>query len=479
MATMATQSKTDFRLGFDSLEHEVSLDSLPVSGTLPDWLTGSLIRTGPAKYEVGDRVVNHWFDGLAMLHRFSFGDGEVSYANRFLHSKAFDAAKRKGEISYSEFATDPCRSLFKRMTTMFRPQISDNANVNVVRLAEDFIALTETPLPVAFDGRTLETLGVAYKQPGQHATAHPHWDPATEELLSYAVKFGPRSKYRIYAQRDRSTRRTIAEMSVSEPAYMHSFAMTERYIVLTEQPLVVKPTDLLLSGRPFIENYRWEAERGTTFIVVDRHSGELVGRYATEAFFTFHHVNAYEEDGEIVLDASASDDAGVIQDFYLDKLRSGQRPTSIPQLRRYRIPVGGGKVTGETLIDDVFELPTINYGRVNTQHYRYAYGGGAEGPAVSPEPARWLDRIVKADVEDRKRWVWHEEGSYPGEPVFVAAPDGEDEDDGVLLSVVLSTERQTSYLLVLDAHDLSELARAEVPHHIPFGFHGQYFDDVG
>jgi beta,beta-carotene 9',10'-dioxygenase len=476
MATAATESKTDFRLGFQSLENEVELDSLPVSGALPGWLTGTLVRTGPAKYEVGDRVVRHWFDGFAMLHRFSFGDGEVSYANRFLHSRAFDAAERTGKISYSEFATDPCRSLFRRMTTMFRPQISDNANVNVVRLAEDFIALTETPMPVAFDGETLETLGVAWEQPGQHATAHPHWDPATEELLSYAVKFGPRSKYRIYAQKDRSTRRMIAELPVSEPAYMHSFAMTDRHVVLTEQPLVVKPTDLLLSGRPFIENYRWEPERGTTFIVVDRHSGELVGRFETEAFFTFHHVNAFEADGEIVLDASASDDAGVIQEFYLDRLRAGQAPASIPQLRRFRISLNGGGVSGETLVDDIFELPTTNYGRVNRRPYQYAYGAGAEGPGEG-FAARFLDRVVKADVETRQSWVWHEEGSYPGEPVFVAEPGGEAEDAGVLLSVVLSTERETSYLLVLDARDLSELARAEVPHHIPFGFHGQYFGD--
>jgi beta,beta-carotene 9',10'-dioxygenase len=27
---------------------------------------------------------------------------------------------------------------------------------------------------------------------------------------------------------------------------------------------------------------------------------------------------------------------------------------------------------------------------------------------------------------------------------------------------------------VLDARDLSERARADVPHHIPFGFHGQF-----
>jgi beta,beta-carotene 9',10'-dioxygenase len=32
----------------------------------------------------------------------------------------------------------------------------------------------------------------------------------------------------------------------------------------------------------------------------------------------------------------------------------------------------------------------------------------------------------------------------------------------------------TSYLLVLDTADLRELTRAQAPHHIPFGFHGQF-----
>jgi carotenoid cleavage dioxygenase-like enzyme len=39
---------------------------------------------------------------------------------------------------------------------------------------------------------------------------------------------------------------------------------------------------------------------------------------------------------------------------------------------------------------------------------------------------------------------------------------------------VLNGETATSYLLVLNAKDLSELARAQVPHHVPFGFHGAH-----
>lgn len=70
--------------------------------------------------------------------------------------------------------------------------------------------------------------------------------------------------------------------------------------------------------------------------------------------------------------------------------------------------------------------------------------------------------------------MWREEDCYPGEPVFVPAPDATTEDDGVLLSVVLDSRERRSWLLVLDAAGFTELARATVPHAIPFGFHGQF-----
>jgi carotenoid cleavage dioxygenase-like enzyme len=33
-------------------------------------------------------------------------------------------------------------------------------------------------------------------------------------------------------------------------------------------------------------------------------------------------------------------------------------------------------------------------------------------------------------------------------------------------------------LLMFDAETLTELARAPLPHVVPFGFHGRYFPDV-
>ena len=86
----------------------------------------------------------------------------------------------------------------------------------------------------------------------------------------------------------------------------------------------------------------------------------------------------------------------------------------------------------------------------------------------------WIDSLVKVDVSDGSASSWAAPGCFPGEPVFVRKPGTDAEDAGVVLSVVLDTAAGRSFLLVLDARSFEELARAEAPHHIPFGFHGQY-----
>ncbi len=454
-------------LGFSSQEEETPLCELNLEGSLPAWVRGALIRTGPAKWEVGPQTMNHWFDGLAMLHRFEVDAGAVTYASRFLDTKAYRAARDEGEIRYSEFATDPCRTLFSRVAAMFSPKLSDNGNVNLAKLGERFVAMTETPIPVEFDGETLATAGVAYEVPGMLTTAHPHLDRPSGGMLNYAAKLGPRNQYRFFLVGPGTDQpEVIASLPVREPAYMHSFGLTERWIVLAENPFVVNTLRLAFSGRPYIENYRWKPELGTRFTLLDRSTGEALGPCETEPFFCFHHVNAYQEDGSVVADLSTFPDAGPVQDLYLDRLRAG-RPIPAPQLRRCRISVESGSIETELLTDEGLDLPRINYGRCNERPYRYVWGTGIGDSG-------WFDRIVKADVVERSTSTWSEDGCYPGEPVFVAEPGAEAEDAGVLLSVVLDANAESSFLLVLDAATLDELARAPVPRHIPFGFHGQF-----
>jgi beta,beta-carotene 9',10'-dioxygenase len=254
---------------------------------------------------------------------------------------------------------------------------------------------------------------------------------------------------------------------------MHSFAITERHIVLAEFPFLVIPVAIPLSGRPLISNYRWKPNRGTRFRVIDLATGEIRCTCTGESMFAFHHVNAYERGDEIIVDLCAYDNADIVGALYLDRLRTGDLHLPEPKLRRYRLPLRGGDAVREPLPDVSLELPRIDYDRRNGRPYHYVYGTGSMGDGSFP------DRITKADVESGGSAAWQEPGTYPGEPVFVRTPNTEREDGGVLLSVVLDPAAGTSFLLVLDATDLSEIGRAGVPHHIPFGFHGSYFPELG
>jgi len=471
------QDKPSFAYGagFRSLTREIADPvPLPIAGTLPSWLTGTLLRTGPSKFEVGDRTYNHWFDGLAMLHRFAFAGGAVTYANRFLESKAYRAAASTGRISYGEFATDPCRTLFARVAAIFFPKLTDNCCVNISDYARQAVAFTETSIPVRIAPKTLKTLGVfGYRRAlkGQVSTAHPHYDAARRRHYNYIADLGLSSVYRLVSIADDAKQRLVAKIPVVRPAYMHSFGMSDRYLVLTEFPLVVNPIDLRLSGKPFIQNYRWEPERGLVFHVVEKDSGRLVKTATTDALFAFHHVNASERGGAIDIDLIAYDDASIIDELYLARLRAGTPIGATGKLMRIRLLIDGSDnvVTRRILADVPLELPRINYERCAGKPYRYVWGTGVK---VAGD---FLDCIVKIDTETGQANTWHFAGLYPGEPVFVPSPAASSEDDGVLLSIVLDIERDHSFLLVLDASTLTELARAEAPHAIPFHFHGNYF----
>jgi beta,beta-carotene 9',10'-dioxygenase len=454
--------------GFADLDEELTLDDVPVSGELPAWLSGSLIRVTPAKFDLQNGTIRHWFDGLAMLHRFAFSDGRVGYANRFLDTDARKRAERDGKIGQG-FATDPCRAIFKRVQSIFSPDFTDNANVNLMRLGERYVAMTETPIPVEFDEATLATLKRARNAPGHVTTAHPHYDANAGEAINYAVQIGARTQYRIFATDAADEQRIVAKVPVKEPAYMHSFGMSERFVILAEYPLVLNPLKLAAGTRSFIESYSWRPERGTRFTVIDRATGRTHATATADAFFSFHHVNAYEEEGgEIVVDLVAFDDAGVIDNLYIDRLRAGRVATP-SQLRRYRITPGNGRAEGEVLLDHTIELPRIDYSRVNARKHRIVYASG-----VRDEQRDWFNEVVKFEVESGDLSTWHEDGCYPGEPVFVGRPGRTSEDDGSILSVVFDSATGRSFLLVLDAATLHEQARAEVPHHVPFSFHGQF-----
>jgi carotenoid cleavage dioxygenase-like enzyme len=465
-----------YDLGFRDLTGEVRDRPLDVQGGIPDWLDGALYRNGPARWSSDGAEADHWFDGLAHLTRFSFDDGAVRYTNRFPRTDAYRAAVDDGSFAGQFSSTD---GYLARVKSMLTGESTDNANVHVARIGGELVALTETPNWLRIDAETLETRGpLTYDDEltAHHVTAHLRQDAESGALWGYFTRFGRTNEYVLFRIPPGTTRREqIASVDVDRPAYMHSFALTPSYAVLVEPPLVTHPAKFLLPGSGgFIDNYDWWPDRGTRFLVFRRDSGELIREATVPAFFTFHTGNAFEvgegdSADELVVDLVAYDDASAVTDLSMDALRSGDGGFPSGDLRRYRLPLDSGTPSHTHLAADV-EMPRFSPA-VHMRPYEHLY---AQSTVMTDGNA-----LVRVDVDGaggiaRK---WEETGVYSGEPVFVPHPAGERERDGVVLSLCLDTAAERSFLLVLDG-DLTELARAPLPHAVPFGFHGEYFASI-
>ncbi|MEL7433233.1 MAG: carotenoid oxygenase family protein, partial [Chloroflexota bacterium] len=468
-----------FRKGFETIHNEITIDNVPVEGEIPSWLTGTLLRTGPAQFEVGTRSYNHWFDGLAMLRRFTFDGNQVSFSNKFVQSEPYRVDNKTGKINFRGFSVDPCVTLFRAAMALFAPLPGMvNPVVSIQKIEDRYIAMTEMPLAVEIDPETLAIRGdfpTKNVPDAQTSTAHPLFDASAGETYNVMVKFGVNHEYRVYKQfTDHYD--VIGTVSADEPAYMHSFAMSEKYIVLLEYPfrLPQLPQRNLLSmatvQRPFIEAFEWMEDTPTRLRVISKATGEVVNTVMTDPFFAFHVINAYEADDAIVVDVSAYPDASVIDDLYLHNLRGSDFVSRGGDMTRLHVPLNGDTATQTVVGTEQIELPRINEA-YNGREYRFAYGAGFQRGTND-----FIDQVVKIDAVTNETRVWHEDGCYPSEPIFVSAPDATAEDDGVVLSVVLDTNNERSFMLVLDGQSFEEVARANVPIALPFDFHGAFLN---
>ncbi|XP_042872326.1 beta,beta-carotene 15,15'-dioxygenase-like [Penaeus japonicus] len=509
-------------------------------GVIPAWLEGRLTRVGPGARHVGNTSYRHLFDPLALLHLVSIQRGDATYTSKYLDSDTYKANLAANRIVVGGFGTapfpDPCRTLYDSITSWFTPtpKIKDNCLVNVLQVTDQMVVMTATDEVRVVDPETLDIIGdkrtisdyVAVRQ----ASPHPHVDPdgTVYNLAASGSREG--STYNIISLPNGRIEQAKIEASILarwrfHPAYIHSFAITEHYFVLLDMPLNFGIGALLAGrylGRSFQEAMVWYPNEKVQFRVIDRRTGlEHPTIFTSEAFFTFHHINAYETDDDmLVIDTSYIESGEVVKSLYFSNLnKSESDPTKMKfdcVAKRFVLPLGdvGEMPTESELLEDVadarlenqagdsasarkvkdytihlqgltlnpifFEMPRINYA-YNGKPYRYAY-------AVATEE-KYFDftMLVKLDVKTGEKKIWKDPAYMVSEPVFVASPESKSsgvEDDGVVLTLLLhKTNPRTVALLVLDAKDFNQIAKVEFETQgtVTPTFHGQFvssFDQI-
>lgn len=189
-------------------------------------------------------------------------------------------------------------------------------------------------------------------------------------------------------------------------------------------------------------------------------------KHSAPAGFVFHVVNAFEgEDGATCIDLALYPDASIVAALSTSSLVEKGLADLSPSIVRWTVRQGVHQARAETLLSTGFEFPTVSYRKMSGRRHTVAWGARISASAKRSS-------IVRLGAEER---TFEEAGFAFGEPIFVARPDAEREDDGVLLTVGSHLDADRSAMLVLDAATLDVRAWAEVPLPIPLGFHGSFF----
>lgn len=351
---------------------------------------------------------------------------------------------------------------------------------------------------------TLEPIGYAEQTTllpelkGPFSAAHAKSDPVTGDVFNYNLEVGKKFTYRLFRV-SAATGKTeiLATITDAPAAYLHSLILTEHYVVLCvwaghyawHGAKVLWERNLLDALSEF------DPSKPAKWYVIDRkHIGRgVVAKYDSDPFFCFHTINAWEEPSpldpsqtDVVATLSTYENLDVLKKFYYDHLRStspaarefmkDKGASTRANIQRWRLPsVTSASASNHNRATLDFsapkekscELPTMNP-HFFTKPSRYIYGATDRGQST------FLDGLVKFDTKTQNAVFWHEHGHNPGEAIFIRDPDGIEEDDGVLLSVVLDGYKGTSYLLILNARTMKEMGRASMDFPVGFGFHGTY-----
>jgi all-trans-8'-apo-beta-carotenal 15,15'-oxygenase len=463
-----TAEATGWRLGFQTLEAEhVDPVELEIEGMVPDDLTGTLYRIGPARHDVHGERNGSWFEGDGMVHALSFASGRVSYRNRFVQTRKMANEAAAGRRLYGGLGSPSPVGGLRRLRQL-KSVAGNPANTHVVAHAGTLFALCEGGLPYRLDPVTLATTGpddLGVIPDGETFTAHAKQDPVTGELWNIGFRRSPTVRVSLYRRDPVGRTRVVTRRPMPLNTTVHDFALTPTKAVIVASPLVLPRIPVqLMSKRVLLDVARWKPQLGTRIMVIDRTNGD-VRHYATDAFLMHHTANAFDDGDDVVLDLCAYPDDSIF-DLFRAPLAG-----SWPEVRHgwpERLRLGSnGDVERRRLADVAFEFPRVAPRSWLSEH-RNIYGVSG-----------YLGQPIALDIETGAiARLWHRPDEHAGEPIPVPKPGATTDDDVWVLTLVLDLDDRTE-LRVFDGRDLAAppVARVMLPHVVPFDFHGSWLPE--
>jgi all-trans-8'-apo-beta-carotenal 15,15'-oxygenase len=451
---MNAQQDLPWRGIFRDLPREHGFEPLRVEGRLPDDLNGALYRCGPARFSIGGEPYLHWFDADGAVTAVRVNGGRAEGAVRTVDTRWLRKERAANQQLYRSYAQ--LGKGWRRWLTLPK----NPANISVMPLNGDVLALWEAGLPIALDPATLATRGETDLggRIGPTFSAHPHRAGGT--LFNFGVRYGAKFSIDLYSF-DKQYPKRIGSVPLQRPTIVHDFIATPRHLIFFCPPVRLRLARLLGGMGSFDSNLVWEPEHGTEIIVVPIASPHDAVRFTVPPFFQWHFINAWEERGAIVVDYIPYDDFET-NAWFGRAPYDPPRPSPPSRYARARLDLTTKQMSVEVLSDVSSDFPAIHAKDAGNEHDHTWLLRYDETAGLPPT-------LTRFEAKTRKwRDVPLGSHSVPSEAVVVP--------QGWVLSLVYDGGRDASYVAVIDGARPEDgpVARLWFDHAIPFPFHGAW-----
>ena len=451
----------DWALGYRTPTGDLSAKDIPVRGRFPTAVQGVLFRNGPAMHDLAGERYHHWFAGDGMVQRFALSENSLNHTGKYVRTSKYLAETQAQQRLFQAFGTPQ---------THLRPLTSTDsinvANISVLPVAGELLALWEGGSATRLDLQTLDTLGFKTWRndlAGLPFSAHPKVDP-DGTIWNFGVGSGQGMLILYQIGADGQLRRAEA-IPVPDVPMIHDFAVTDKHLVFLMPPLVIDRDRLASQG--FLDAHVWRPELGMRVLVIDKNDWSSRRNLELPSGFLFHLGNAWEDSaGVIRLDYVRSDDATVLFKSTREVMRGRHIQAPDVRLTNVTLDLKRGVASQEILPIDA-EFPRID-GRLTGLRHRYVIHATQ---ARSDRPG--YSAIARTDVESGHSDIYiYGSDHFAEEHLYV--PDGS--GPGWILGTALDLKQSKTLLSCFAADRLAEgpVAQATLPYALPLGLHGQF-----
>ncbi len=309
--TLVAQRMADFAEGLDTAFAQAPEESTykidAIEGEVPTFLRGTYYLNGPARFEFDSSIrYRNWLDGDGMVSALRFANDGFYFVNRYVRGRKYLREREEFNAPvYRAFGTAFPGDRLKRGMGTESPY-----NVSVFPYRDKLFAFGEQSLPMQLDSVTLQTLTPGNTFDFDRAlndaspfSAHPKIDHRTGELLNFGIFFAPDNPLLIYYRFDEDGKLACrSRVPIDLPSSLHDFAASTNYVVFYLSPYILDTSGLTERGLATIDSLSWQPERGSQLLVLCRKTGHEIARIPIEGRYCLHTINAFEQDGRLVVD---------------------------------------------------------------------------------------------------------------------------------------------------------------------------------